>query len=123
MKRESINLETIHRYIEHGKEEFYGCRLVGENVPQVATDVYRKCFFTDLRKYFRKENDISGRLMDFKALTDFEFVVLDTYLDTDIFDLRTYDMADVFVIEFTLKEKEEPKPEVTLFGRIIRYFK
>ena len=119
-----INLETIRRYEEHGQEEFYGCRLYGENVPFVGTDVYKACFFEDLREYFGKERDLGRRIRKFESMTGYEFVVLDTYPESDVYDFKNFDMADIFVIEFTLKEKAKPEPKkLTLRERIIRYFR
>lgn len=123
MKRESIDLETIHRYNEHGREEHFGCRLIGENIPEVGTDVYRECFFTEVQDYFTKEGDLSRRVEKFESMTEYEFVVLSTYMGWDVYNFTTFDTANVFTIEFTLREKSSPLPKKqTLLERIIRYF-
>jgi hypothetical protein len=124
LKREMINLETICHFEEHGQEKFYGCRLYGENVPFVGTDVYKACFFEDLREYFGEERDLGRRIRKFESMTGYEFVVLDTYPESDVYDFKNFDLADIFVIEFTLKEKAKPEPKkLTLCERIKRYFR
>lgn len=122
MKRERIDLETIHRYKEHGQEEYYGCRLIGENVPVVGTDVYQKCFFQDPKEYF-EENDLSRRIEAFESMSEYDFIVLETSFEKDVCDFKSRDIADVFVIEFDLKERIDKSPmKKSLFERIIRYF-
>ena len=124
LKRETINLETIHRFDEElGQEENLGCRLFGENVPEVCIEAYRDCFFSDLKKYFTNEDDLSRRIRMFEELTKYEFVVLDNYIGKDICNFKSLETADVFVIKFDLREKESPRPEnKTLLERIIGYF-
>ena len=123
MKRERVDLETIHQFKERGQEEYYGCRLIGENVPVISTDVYKECFFSDIREYFSDDRDLSWRIEMFESMTEYEFVILDTFIGTDVYNFESFGVADVFVIEFDLKEKIEPPPaKLTLFEKLIRYF-
>ena len=123
MKRERVDLETIHQCKERGQEEYYGCRLIGENVPVISTDAYKECFFSNVQEYFSDDRDLDWRIEKFESMTGFEFVVLDTFVSPDIYSFESLGVADVFVIEFDLKEKIEPPSEKkTLLEKIIHYF-